>query len=624
MCGIAGIVGLGAGGRRERVAAMVRLLAHRGPDDAGLWEGEEACLGHRRLAIIDLSAGGHQPMQDGALVLVYNGEIYNYRELRRELAESGAACRSHSDTEVILKGYRVWGEGVLDKLRGMFALALWDQERGRLWCARDPFGKKPLYYAREGGCLVFASEIEAVIAGLGSRPPLNQEDLAHYLWKGYFPPGRTAYRGVFTLEGGQVLDFAPRDGRLEFRTFRRERFALGEKQGLSRKEALAGLQEGLRVAVSRRLVSDVPVGVLLSGGVDSSLVTLLAGEAHPGVQSFTAAFPGSSRDETPFAAQVAGRARTRQQVFPVPMASVPELLPRLVEAYGEPFGDYSAIPTYCLFKALRPYTTVVLTGDGGDEVLGGYKDTTLFWWRERLRPFWGLGDRLEGTFPLDLLYHPRKWRRLLGYGLQALKRLGAGAYLALWSHGWSSFWRRACLRPEVWRHLGEDRPEQEETRQFLEAGAQDLERFLNRYLERLTQDFLVKVDRAAMAHGVEARCPFLDIDLFDQVKGLSPHLLLKGGEPKSLAKDLLAGTMGSAFARRPKAGFTPPLDEWLRRGDTGTWLENILIHPESLVCQLFQPEKLRDLIHRHQQGENHTSRLWHLLFLEAWHRRFYG
>ncbi|NWG32567.1 MAG: asparagine synthetase B, partial [Rhodocyclaceae bacterium] len=244
------------------MAAMMGLLAHRGPDDAGLWEEGEVCLGHQRLAIIDLSPGGHQPMQEGAHVLVYNGEIYNYRELRRELTELGATWRSHSDTEVILKGYRAWGEGLLDKVRGMFALALWDQERRRLWCARDPFGKKPFYYAREGGRLVFASEIEAVVAGLGGRPRLNPEDLAHYLWKGYFPPGRTAYEGIFTLEAGRVLEFTPLKGRLSLRPFSREVFDLGQEGRVSREEALAGLEERLRVAVSRRLVSDVPVGVL--------------------------------------------------------------------------------------------------------------------------------------------------------------------------------------------------------------------------------------------------------------------------------------------------------------------------------------------------------------------------
>lgn len=623
MCGIGGIVGPGAEGRRERLAAMMVCLAHRGPDDAGQWEAEGVCLGHRRLAIIDLSPGGHQPMADGACVLVYNGEIYNYRELRRELAELGVPCRGHSDTEVILKGYRVWGEEVLGKVRGMFALALWDQERRRLWCARDPFGKKPFYYAWESGRLVFASEIEAVVTGLGARPAPNLEDLAHYLWKGYFPPGRTAYMGIYTLSEGGVLEFFPDTGRLRLRNFCRERFSLTQERGLAKTEVLARLEEGLRLAVTRRLVSDVPVGVLLSGGVDSSLVTLLAGEVKPGLVAFTAAFPRSHRDETSFAAQVARAARTQQHEVPVPMESVPELLPRLVAAYGEPFGDYSAIPTYCLFRALKPFAKVVLTGDGGDEVLAGYKDTKLFWWRERLRPLWGLGDLLEPQFPLDLLYRPQKWSRLLGYGLRALKRKGYGAYLALWSHGWSSFWRRICLRPEVWRRLGEEQPEAEEAWRFQEAGSNDLECFLNRYLERLTQDFLVKVDRASMAHGVEARCPFLDIDLFRLVKGLPNRLLLERGVPKSLAKDLLATKMGPAFARRPKVGFTPPLDEWLRQGDTCAWLEAELIHPESLVYSLFRPEGLRELIRRHREGESHTSRLWHLVFLESWHRHFF-
>ena len=625
MCGIAGIIDPRAERLRPRVVEMIACLAHRGPDDEGVYEAAPVCLGHRRLAIIDLTQEGHQPMVDGARALVFNGEIYNHQELRQELSNQGVRFRSRSDTEVLLRGYAFWGDEIVVRLKGMFAFALWDGGRQRLFCGRDPFGKKPFYYSWGNGTFVFASEIEAVVRGLETRPEIDISGLPHYLLKGYFPPGRSVYGSIDTLRAGHCLAIEARRGEMRQWPYWREKFVLGRNPSISRPEAIAAVEAGLRTAVQRRFESDVPVGVLLSGGVDSSLISLVAAEDLPEpARTYTATFKGTAMDESSFAAQVALRARSQHTEFDVSMADVPALLPRLVEAYGEPFGDYSAIPTYCLFEGLKPFVKVVLTGDGGDEIFCGYKDVQLFWWRRVLGLCCGASEVVNRETLESLLYSRMRKVRELGYLLMALRRDGAATFQSLYSSGWTSYWRSRWMRPEAWRDTGEDAVEHADARLFHEAGRTDLERFLNRYLERLTQGFLVKIDRAAMAHSIEARCPLLDVDIFELASGLPGAVLFHKGEQKGILKELLARRMGRQFAGRTKMGFMPPLEDWFRQEETCRWLEKLLTDKASLAYYLFPPEKIRQLITLHRQGQNHVDRLWNLLFLNEWQRHYWG
>jgi asparagine synthase (glutamine-hydrolysing) len=341
-------------------------------------------------------------------------------------------------------------------------------------------------------------------------------------------------------------------------------------------------------------------------------------------KTYTATFKGTAMDESSFAAQEAGRAHCKHTEFDVPMAGVPALLPRLVKAYGEPFGDYSAIPTFSLFEGLKPHVKVVLTGDGGDEVFCGYKDAQLFRWREALGVCRGASDAVKRETLESLIYSRLRKVRELGYLLMSLRRNGAEAFQSLYRDGWTLFWRSRWMRPEAWRATGADALEQADARSFHEAGRTDIERFLNRYLERLIQDFLVKVDRASMAHSIEVRCPMLDVDIFERASGLPEAVLFHKGEQKGILKELLARRMGRQFAGRTKMGFTPPLEDWFRREETCQWLERVLTDNESLAYYLFPPDKIRQLITLHRQGHNHVGRLWNLLFLNAWQRHYWG
>jgi len=599
---------------------MAARLAHRGPDDEGIWEEGDACLAHRRLSIIDLSEAARQPMSDGTRVLVCNGEIYNFRELRKELEDLGATFRSRSDSEVLLHGFREWGgDALLARVKGMFAFAIWDAGTRRLFCARDPFGKKPLYYRLHDGKMVFASELPALVEGVGCRPSLSETSVAYYLLKGYFPPGETVFSGVRCLRAGCSFQFDASNGALIETAYEMPRFRLPEGTLPGHEETVLEFAGKFSAAVERRHQSDVPVGVLLSGGVDSSLVALLSAEgAQRGLKTFTATFGRSEFDESEFAREIAACAASEHKELPVLMDDIPSLLPRLVRAYGEPFGDYSSIPTFLIFEALGRHVKVALTGDGGDEVFAGYKDLEVFLLRDRLRPFLGLGDLLSFVLPKDAIYSRHRRVREIGYLPVALSRGDGPLFFSLFREGWTSPWRNWLFRPETLRRFSFSEMEDRSLGQFRESGRTDLERYLNAMLERLTQMFMVKVDRASMAHSVEARSPMLDIDLFRWAVKLPKQALLHGGVAKSIPKELLRRRAGAALAFRRKMGFTPPLRQWLRGRAGGDWVRGKLTCPDSFARSVISPEGVESLLQRHRTGEDHSGRIWKLLFLSEW------
>lgn len=377
-------------------------------------------------------------------------------------------------------------------------------------------------------------------------------------------------------------------------------------------------------AIERRLQSDVPVGVVLSGGVDSSLVSLIAAERSPRpIRTFTASF--SEREfETHHARLIVRRAASLHREIAVSMDAPAATLARLARVYGEPFGDDSAIPTLALFDGLKPNVKVALTGDGGDEVFANYKDVRAFLARRSLRWLVGAGDLAPFRGIDRLIQDRRRWLRQLGYGIAAVRSSGAELYYALHRGGWLETWRRSAMRPEAWRATGQAGPEIELREQFAAGGASDLERYLNLSFERLTQGFLVKIDRAAMENSIAARSPLLDVDLFQWVSGLPLAVLLHEARPKALLKDLLDERVGAPVSRRSKMGFTPPLSSWLRRPATVAWVKEKLGDRESLAYRLFEPSGLGRLIRRHAEGADHTGRLWKLLVLNEWHAWAYG
>ena len=620
MCGVAGVwtpQGLPLPDDIEAALARMHLsIRHRGPDGDGVWRDGQVGLAHRRLAIIDLSPAGRQPMHDadGVATISYNGEIYNYRELRTELAGLGHRCRTETDTEVILEAYKRWGDAALSRLRGMFAFALWDRRRRRLLLARDRVGEKPLYYAWSGGRLLFGSEIKSVLGwpGMPREPDLHA--VHSYLTYQYVPAPRTAFAGVCKLEPGSAL-VVEADG-----AWRIERYWSLPRPAASpprrpEAELLEETRARLDEAVRMRLMSDVPLGAFLSGGVDSSAVVAMMAKAGR-AKTFSIGFENAAYDERRWARAVAERYGCEHHEYVVRPDAL-AILPSLVWHYGDAYADSSAVATWYVSEIARRHVTVALSGDGGDEAFLGYARYAAF-----------KAESLYGAAPVAL-------RR-------ALARIAAGV------QGGPRLWRRArrmlvegaagdAERYEKWLALfaGADKRALygERLRDSLAADPLDLVRPLiagegaaaarAAHVDihtNLPDDLLTKVDVASMAHGLESRAPFLDHELLEFAAGLPADQRLPGFRPKALLKKALEPLLPRDLLYRPKMGFGVPIDDWFR-GPLGDLARDVLLDGPARSRGLFRADEVRRLLDEHRTGRaRHHYRLWALLMLELWFR----
>jgi asparagine synthase (glutamine-hydrolysing) len=617
MCGIAGVLVRRGVARREDLAAMARTLAHRGPDGEGVHLDGPLGLAHRRLAIIDLSEAASEPManEDGTAWLVFNGEVYNFRKLRREL-EPRHRFRSGSDAEVVLHLYEERGEAAVPALDGMFAFALWDARARRLLLARDRAGKKPLYYHDGPGAFAFASEVKALLAH--PRVPARRDPAAIplYLTYGYVPTPGTFYEGIRALPPGHLLAVTE-EGSEPPRPYWRARFADGAP--CDAREAEHRLRELLRASVARRLVADVPVGAFLSGGLDSStVVAFMAQEARGRVRTFSIGFSGHPEyDETRYARIVAERFATEHVEFHVEPRAL-DLVDRLVWHHDGPFGDSSAVPTYLLAELTRSHVTVALSGDGGDEVLAGY---LRFWGgavSERIPPwaFRGLAALLEALpEPADRRHPLRVAKRFAEAGrLPLLER-----YLR-----WNAFFPdglERLLRPELAPHCGRDAL-LASFRAELDGPGSTLARLLTlNFRTYLLDDLLVKMDRTTMAHGLEARSPFLDTALVEFAAALPDRLRIRWGRGKHLLRRAMRGILPAPILTRAKMGFGVPLGTWFRGVVAGLVRERLL-DPASPVYEHLEPRAVAELVERHMAASADLSpKIWALLTLESWLRQ---
>jgi len=568
MCGIAGFVGAGDGADLRR---MTSRLTHRGPDAEGYFEKAAAgvFLGHRRLSIIDL-AGGAQPMcsADGQTVIVFNGEIYNHPELRHELLAKGYVfATDHSDTEVLLHAWREWGEGMLSRLNGMWAFAIYDSRTGRLFLARDRFGKKPLYYFQRNGTFAFASELTALLEH--PLAPRNQSELARvkFLAHALIPAPHSAIEGIFKLPAGHHLTLLPGGGAA--RPARYWRYTLEPQEAVKCESALASeLLEILTRATRRRLVADVPLGIFLSGGLDSSTIAALAAREMRGSKprTFTIGFAEPSFDESSFAAQVAAFLQTEHQTETLGLDSALDVMPRIFDLLDEPQGDGSLLPTWLLCRFARRHVTVALSGDGGDELFAGYD------------PFRAL--RLAGLYSKIVPRPLHKALRLLAARLPVshanisldfkIKRTLRG--LEHPSRLWNPVWLGA-LEPSELARLTDSRFSIEEIySEAIEvwescASADPVDRTLQFYTEIYLQDgILAKADRASMMNSLEVRSPFLDIEVADFARRLPHHYKLRGKTTKYLLKRAVEALLPQDIIYRSKKGFGTPVGSWLRSG----------------------------------------------------------
>jgi asparagine synthase (glutamine-hydrolysing) len=621
MCGIAGYAALDA--RRpldaRPVDAMLRRIAHRGPDDEGVHCAAGVVLGHRRLSILD-PAGGHQPIfgtRPGTAVIC-NGEIYNYRELAKALSFRGVFARTGSDTEVAAHAYDAFGLDFLDRLDGMFALALWDGERRRLVLARDRMGEKPLYYTVADGLLIFASELTAVLAHPAVDASIDPRALAAYLALEYVPAPASIVRGVSKLEPGTALVLE--DGELHKRRWWKLEPRVAEPV-MPYEDAVAELRARLDAAVRSRLVSDVPLGVFLSGGIDSSAVAALATKAGA-LNTFSIAFDERSFDESRYAREVANRIGAHHHERVVRAAEMPELVPRLPELLDEPLGDASILPTAALARFARERVTVALGGDGGDELFAGYpmhQGHRLAAAVRALPP--GARALLAGAAARLPVSH-RNFS--LGFKAKTFLR-GAGEpppiNHALWMASFSPAEQQRLLTPDALEAAGQARGA---LRAVLDAwaesaGAPPLARAS--HLDALTylpNDILMKVDRASMAVALEVRAPFLARGVVEFAFSLPDEYRMRGLTGKRILRDAVRDLLPASVLRRAKKGFGMPVAAWLN-GALRPLAHDVLSAERLRAGGLFRADAVERLLREHHAGTaDHRKPLWTLLVLELW------
>jgi asparagine synthase (glutamine-hydrolysing) len=591
-------------------------MHHRGPDDVGEWWSVDGRVGlaHRRLSIVDLSPLGHQPMHmpEHGLSVVFNGEIYNHHALRKELVDLGFSFRSLSDTEVLLAAYAAWGERCLEHFDGMFAFAIYDARQRRLFLARDRAGEKPLFYRLENRHLQFASELKALMANPANPRCVDTEALDCYLSMGYVPGDRCMLKGFNKLPSAHAMRFDLESGHSEvWRYWQLPEFQATRE--LHDESALLGqLESVLEDAVRRQMVADVPVGVLLSGGVDSSLVTAMAARVSSQVQTFTIGFPGYGKlDETEHARLIARYFGTRHTELMAEDATI-DLLPRLASQFDEPMVDSSMIPTFLVSQLVRQHCTVALGGDGGDELFGGYSHySRLLWMQQRLArtPY-----KLRRTISLlaerflPVGFKGRNWLQGLEADLQSGLPLIASCFDAAV--------RRHLLKAYVdWPLVAEvvrKRRVPQHTDIIQRATRMDFSNYL-------VEDILVKVDRASMLTSLEMRTPFLDHRVIEFAFGKVPsRLKATSTDKKILLKRLTARLLPPEFDQQRKQGFSIPLAEWLKGGAFSKMFNEVLRDPQ---CS-FDSGAVDSLLRGQAKGRSNSERLFALVLFELWRREY--
>jgi asparagine synthase (glutamine-hydrolysing) len=648
MCGICGVIDFGHGYiQAETLRQMCKTLAHRGPDDEGMLlirdnryvelgrsislpsdpARFEVGLGHRRLSIIDLSEIAHQPMsnEDGTIWVVFNGEIYNFREIQPELEERGHHFKSKSDTEVILHAYEAWGVECLKRFRGMFAFALWDSRRKRLFMARDRLGEKPLVYAKGNGKFAFASEIKALLQVPWITRKVNVHALHDYLTLQYVPSPDSIFEGIYKLPPAHYL-IMDRSGDIKVDRYWKLRMsAVGEKR-LDLNQTCGAIREKVEESVRLRLISDVPVGAFLSGGIDSSLIVgVMANVSGKPVQTFSIGFEEKEFDELVYARMVAKHFSTDHHEFIVKPDAI-DILPKLVWHYNEPFADSSTIPTYYVARLTRDYVKVVLTGDAGDENFAGYKRYLRSKW---VACFSRIPEKMRRMFLPSFLrlaaqmhWKEKTFNRLADFvaAISSSQVRNYAEQIKMFNEGE----KEDLYSPEFIDALKSVDSFDYLVRKYDEAGTEDLiDQLL--YLDintYLPEDLLVKMDIATMANSLEARVPFLDHPLMEFVASLPSNLKLKGNIAKYVLKKSYSDFLPRDILTRKKMGFAVPISRWLRK-ELRHYMFDILLDRRTIARSLFRKQGIERLLEEHVGGRyDHSAKIWALLFLEIWYRTF--
>jgi asparagine synthase (glutamine-hydrolysing) len=609
----------------EAISAMNKVIAHRGPDDSGVYISPEATvgLGHQRLSIIDLSPLGHQPMRYlDRYEIVFNGEIYNFQEKREELIQKGYSFVSHSDTEVILALYAEYGEKCVDHLRGMFAFVIYDEQNHTLFCARDRVGKKPFKYYLDNEVFIFGSELKAILTQPEYVREPDYEAIHHYLTLQYVPAPLTGFKGIRKLKPAHTLTINLKTGKTEEKRY--WQLSYGTKLRLSedewKKQIIAKLDESVKL----RMLADVPLGAFLSGGIDSSaIVAMMSRHSTTPVKTFSIGFKEAKYNELPYARMVAEKFQTDHTEFIIEPHAI-ELLPMLVRQYEEPFADSSALPTYMVSKLTREHVTVALNGDGGDENFAGYSRYSAFrvsLWTEYL----GYLTLLIMPFALffSTVFKTNFFERLHRF-IKTLNQNYSRRYM-MYTAYFTTPQKNSLYTPEFKQkafgdtnilisHFFRKSGSKNRTEQAVYAD----------FMTYLPDDLLVKVDTASMAVSLEGRSPFLDHEFLELTAKIPFSLKLKGLDNKKyILKEALRGIVPDEVMFRPKMGFGIPIDEWFR-GELKEYVYEKLLGEKALSRGLFKEDSIRGFLNEHvETGINHAPRLWALLTLELWFEEYF-
>jgi asparagine synthase (glutamine-hydrolysing) len=632
MCGINGIAFSKRAGRdvdARTLARMRDVLRHRGPDDEGLYVRGPVGLGHRRLSIVDVAAG-HQPMtnEDGTLHIVYNGEVYNHADYRPRLEARGHIYRTHCDTETILHLYEEYGAACVEHLRGMFAFAIWDERKRELCIARDRLGVKPLYYVHTAdGSLYFASEIKALVAAHAIRPALNYAALPDYLANHGTSNDETLFAGVRRLAPGHTLRWRE-DGQIEIREYWDISFTDEGAEGARRDaDLIAEWTELFRASVRLRLMADVPLGMFLSGGIDSSAIAaMMSGMVDAPIKTFSVAFQEREANELAYARMVAEKFKTEHHEVIVAPQEFFAALPQMVWQEDEPLAHPSSVPLYFVSRLAREHVKVVLTGEGSDELLGGYERyyKTLY--------NLALGSRYERFTPAPLRRAVAGRIRALPVDSRVRHKLTrtflclAPDIESIYFDNFAVFTRamqRELLAPETKARAGALDPYREMRRYFESADADSI---LNRMLYADTKTYLhellMKQDQMSMAASIESRVPFLDHHLVEFTVRLPVRLKLRRGwTTKYILRAAMQDVLPAPILARKKMGFPVPIGKWFR-GEFRSIIDEYVLGARARARGIFAADYVRQLVARHQAGENHSERLWALVNFEIWLRRF--
>ena len=613
MCGIAGIISNDKNKLLE-ISILLKYLQNRGPDSTDILNiNEKLTLGHTRLSIIDIDNRSNQPMMTRSKknVIVFNGEIYNYKDLKKSFFNN-FVFKTNSDTEVLIEGIEKYGFDFLDNVRGFYSFAVYNYECKKIFLAKDLFGKKPLFYYKNSAEFYFSSELHGLTKIIkDNNKNINHFGLTHYFWKGYFHEENTIYKNIKSVIPGEILEFnlnenilknVKRNNSLKFKF---------NSQDIRREENIEAL---LSQSIDYRKVSDVKISYLLSGGVDSSLVCKFASDN----EKINTYYAKNQNDENIFddmSNEVSKSIESNHNLLEINDLKLDDILKKNFEMFNEPFADYSSIPSYLIYKKISQKTKVAISGDGADEIFGGYQDYKLF----ALKNFI---NKLPSTSNLSLSYKILNQFKFLPkkilYLFFSFYLNEENLYHLLFNGGWNLYYRKNYMKNNIFNEYFNENLEESVSKKYLDSGNSCLERGFNSYLERLKYDFLVKVDRASMINSLEVRCPFLDLETFNKMKLCNPFSMISLFKTKKELKKILERQGLGYLNKHKKKGFSIPIEKYLVE-KRGIEILHTLVESNSIICDYFDKSKISEMISNKKNIQDNYFRLWILLVFNYWH-----